>query len=119
LQQWTDSWPYLPRRVYNAGLVFHKEFLATGNFELWWTLAVRGRDPMLVRLHPTGAVPEETLVQVPFYQNWYGRIQARILTVRLFINWENWAIRRNLQDYPGRLQPATRATYGIRWNLWG
>jgi hypothetical protein len=120
LQQWSDPWPYLPKRVYHASLVFHRVFLATGNFELWWSLGARGRDPMLVRASPTEGGPEEaTLVEVPFFQSWYGRIQARILTVRIFVNWENLGVRRSLQDYPGRLLPATRATYGIRWDLWG
>ena len=55
---------------------------------------------------------------VPFYQSWYGRIQARILTVRLFLGWENFTIRRNLQNYPGRVLPLTRSFFGLHWDLW-
>jgi hypothetical protein len=55
---------------------------------------------------------------VPFYQNWYGQIQARILTVRLFLTWENIAVRRNLQNFPGRLLPPQRSFFGLRWDLW-
>lgn len=124
LQQWDEGWSYLPRRTYQGAFVFHDTFLASENFELWWTLGVRGHDPMTVRQvvgelsddegNPLG--PE--LATVPFYQNWYARIQARIVTVRIFIGWENFAIRRDLQSFPGRLLPATRATYGLRWTMW-
>jgi len=65
-----------------------------------------------------GNVVGPELASVPFYQNWYARIQARIVTVRIFIGWENFAIRRDLQSFPGRLLPATRATYGLRWTMW-
>jgi hypothetical protein len=62
--------------------------------------------------------PEITLASVPFYQNWYARMEVRIVTVRIFIGWENFTIRRNLQDFPGRLLPITRAVYGLRWTMW-
>ena len=42
----------------------------------------------------------------------------RIVSVRVFIRWENFTVRRNLQDYPGRLLPPTRTVYGVRWILW-
>jgi hypothetical protein len=56
--------------------------------------------------------------RVPFYQNWYARLQLRIVTVRIFMGWDNFTIRRDLQDFPGRLLPITRAFYGIRWTMW-
>jgi hypothetical protein len=80
---------------------------------------------MMVRLLAEGsALPgnedgaDITLASVPFYQNWYVRMEARIVTVRLFIGWENFTIRRNLQDFPGQRLPITRAVYGIRWTMW-
>ena len=65
-----------------------------------------------------GEQPEIVLDSVPFYQNWYLRMEARIVTLRLFVAWENIARRPNLQDLPGRLLPVTRAVYGIRWTMW-
>jgi hypothetical protein len=62
-----------------------------------------------------GVQPLET---VPFYQNWYGRIQVRIVTVQIFIVWENFIRRRNLQNFPGRVLPITRTSYGLRWTMW-
>lgn len=124
LQQWDEEWSYLPRRTYQGAFVFHDTYLTSENFELWWTLGVRGHDPMTVRQVVGEATDDEgnvvgpELASVPFYQNWYARIQARIVTVRIFIGWENFAIRRDLQSFPGRLLPATRATYGLRWTMW-
>lgn len=114
-QQWDEDGPYLPRRIYRGAFVFHRVYLESGNFELWWRLGVRGHDPSSVFV-PEGG--DGGLEQVPFYQNWYGHITARIVTVRLFFVWENMARRRNLQNFPGRLQPPTRSVFGLRWDLW-
>lgn len=123
-QKWDEDWPTMPKQSYQGAFVYHRTFLETGNFEWWWTLGVRGHDPMTVRTLAEGSAqpgdPDEdlTLASVPFYQNWYARMEARIVTVRIFIGWENFAIRRNLQDVPGQLLPQTRAVYGLRWTMW-
>lgn len=117
-QQWDSAWSYLPKRIYDGALVFHNTFLPTGDLELWTTLGVRGHDPMDVRLMTTTDTGDSVLAGVPFYQSWYFHLQVRVVTVRVFIDWENFTIRRNLQDFPGRVLPMTRATYGVRWNLW-
>jgi hypothetical protein len=54
---------------------------------------------------------------VPFYQNWFVRLQIRIVTVRAFFMWENFTIRQRNQDFPERILPATRSIYGVRWTL--
>jgi hypothetical protein len=125
LQQWDEGWSYLPRRIYAGALVFHRVYLESGNFELHWTTGVRGRDPMTVRqrLAPEsppqeGEEPVLELASVPFYQSWYTRLQMRIVSVRIFIGWENFTVRGNLQDFPDRLLPGTRAVYGLRWTMW-
>lgn len=114
-QQWDVDGPYLPRRIYRGSFEFHRVYLESGNFELWWSVGVRGHDPSSVFVSSGGVDGLET---VPFYQNWYGRITARIIDVRLFLTWDNFAIRRNLQNFPGRLQPPTRSFFGLRWDLW-
>jgi len=121
LTVWDEGARYLPKRAYQAGLVFHNRYLPTGNLEVWGSLGVEGRDPMLV---PVGdpALPEpvsgEVLpVTVPFSQSWYALIQARVLQLRVFVAWENFTVRRNNQDFPGRMLPIFRAHYGIRWHL--
>lgn len=118
LQQWEEDWSYLPRRSYAAALVFHDTFLESGNLEWWWTLGVRGHDPMTVRQVASEGEDGIELASVPFFQDWYAQIQLRILTVKIFVGWENFARRPALQSYPGRLLPITRAVYGIRWTLW-
>jgi hypothetical protein len=117
-QRWDVAGPYLPEEIYQAGFVFHRTYLASENFELWWSLGVRGHDPMLVFVADDGQGGPGGLATVPFFQSWYGRIQARIVTVRLFFSWENLSVRRNLQDFPGRLLPITRSFFGLRWDLW-
>lgn len=123
LQQWDEPLPYLPERIYEAALRYHRTFLESGNFELWTAIGVRGRDPMTVR--QVAAVEEDEegnpvieLGAVPFAQSWHGRIQMRIVSVRIYVAWENFTIRRNLQDFPDRLLPQTRAVYGLRWSMW-
>lgn len=123
-QQWDEDWSYLPRRSYRGALVFHRTYLESGNLEWWWSLGVRGHDPMSVRQVVGEALDEEgnplgpELAGVPFYQNWYASLQLRIVTVHLFLGWENFTIRRNLQTVPDRLLPITRAFYGLRWTFW-
>jgi len=116
-QVWDDDAPYLPKEIYRGAFVFRKTYLESGNFELWWTLGVRGHDPMEVFV-PVDGAGGGGIATVPFYQSWYGRIQARILTVRLFFGWENFTIRRNLQNFPGRVLPVTRSFFGLHWELW-
>jgi len=117
-QRWDRDAPYLPRQIYQAAFRFHRVYLESGNFELWWALGVRGHDPMQVFVAEAGQGGGGGLVTVPFYQDWYGTIQARIVTVRLFFGWDNFAIRRNLQTFPDRRLPISRSFFGLRWDLW-
>jgi hypothetical protein len=118
LQQWDEGWSYLPRRTYGGALSFHRTYLESKNLEWWWTIGVRGHDPMTVRqvvgqeLDEQGEPLGPELASVPFYQDWYLRLQLRIVSLRIF------TVRRNLQSFPDRLLPITRAVYGIRWTLW-
>ncbi|MGD2122396.1 MAG: Plug domain-containing protein [Gemmatimonadota bacterium] len=115
-------WRYLPRQSYQASLSFHDTFKDTGNLEIWFDLGVRGRDPMAVPfpLDMDWGEEEPRMVpsMAPFYQSWYVRLQIRIVTVRAFFMWENFTVRDQNQDYPGRILPATRSLYGVRWTLW-
>ena len=116
---------YFPDHIYRAGFSFHKTFLATGNFELWVDLGVHGRSEMYVPL-PDESVPapadgeedERIPSMVPFYQNWYFRLQMRFLTLNIFATVENVSYRDNNQDVPGVLLPVTRGMYGVRWTFW-
>ena len=62
-------------------------------------------------------LPDAVPATVPFYQSWHGFVQVRVQMFRIFVSWENVTIRRNNQDFPGRVLPITRATYGVRWSL--
>jgi hypothetical protein len=64
------------------------------------------------------AQPQAAANIVPFQQSWYAQLQVRVSSVRLFFLWENLTVRDKNQDYLGRIQPRTRAMYGIRWTMW-
>jgi len=116
-----QPWRYLPRRNYQAALNFHDTFFPTGNLEVWFDLGVAGRDPMVVPFLETVEVGgEETSIPtaVPFYQNWFVRLQIRVVTVRVFFMWENFATRQRNQDFPGRVLIPSRSLYGVRWTMW-
>ncbi len=119
-QEWARPWSYMPARIYRGAAVYHRTFLESENFEMWLTMGVVGRDEMTTRqLVDDGSGEGGTVYgQVPFYQNWYARLQLRIVTVRIFMGWDNFTVRRDLQDFPDRLLPITRAFYGIRWTMW-
>ncbi len=116
-QRWDPVGPFLPEQVYRASFEYHKVHMESGNLELWWSLGVRGHDPMTVFAADTGQ-GMGGLVPVPFYQSWYGRIQVRVLTVRLFFGWENFTLRRNLQTFPDRRLPFARSLFALRWDMW-
>jgi hypothetical protein len=121
---------YVPRQTYQASLNFHDTFKPTGNLEIWFDLGVRGRDPMAL---PFASEDQEVLEllsgleederpfvpsMAPFYQSWFVRLQFRIVTVRVFFMWENFTLRQQNQDFIGRVLPASRSLYGVRWTLW-
>ncbi len=124
IRGWAVRWdsvagdPYLPKLTYDAALSFHDTFLPTENFELLFDVGVEGRDGMEVMVvEDSEADPPDLLTTVPFYQSWYARLQLRIVTVHIFANWDNFTIRDRNRDFPERLLPRTRASYGVRWTL--
>ncbi len=129
-QRWnavdTVPMPYFPDHLYNVSVAFHDTFLPTENFELWVNIGAQGRSGMMVSrarasedLGQEEAVdPMLVLEDVPFYQSWFFRIQARIVSVNFFIGFENLTARARNQDIPGHLLPGTRGVYGVRWTMW-
>lgn len=115
-QFWTDmpAWPYAPERTYQARMRYHNVFLETRNLEVWGDVGVHGRDGMAVPILDA----DEVLGRVPSSQSWFARVQVRVVSVRVFVHWENFTLRDDNQDLPGRVLPQTRAMYGIRWTLW-
>jgi hypothetical protein len=117
-QEWDDGGPYLPPRIYRTSLEYHRVHMDSGNLELWWSFGVRGHDPMSVFVPADEMGGTGGLVTVPFYQDWYARIQVRIVTVRLFLGWDNFTLRRSLQTFPDRNLPYLRSFFGLRWDMW-
>jgi len=116
-QRWDEDAPYLPREIYQGAFEYHGLFKETGNLEVWASVGVRGHDPMNTFVSDDGS-GSGGVVTVPFYQSWYGRVQVRVVTVRLYLGWENFTLRRRNQTYPDRLQPFARTFFGLRWDMW-
>jgi hypothetical protein len=124
LQQWEEEGVYRPERIYRGGLDFANTYYDTGNLEIRMSLLVEGRDSMLVAAaNPDFLAPPDDPdaipgpARVPFYQSWNAHLQIRVVSVRIFVNWENVFGRRALEDVPGRVMPGVRASYGVRWTF--
>lgn len=115
LQQWDSEGFYRPERIYRGGLTFNRVFYPTGNLEFNAGVLVEGRDGMPLPIEDPGAFGSPA--RVPFYQSWNAHLLIRVVTVRLFVRWENLFLRENNQDLPGLLLPTTRVVYGVRWTL--
>lgn len=121
---------YFPEHQYRGSFTFHRQYFPTGNFEVWVDVGARGRAEMKVPLPDPDAPGAVTGVDpasgdsvgvpsvVPFYQDWYFRLQLRVLNLNIFATVDNLTFRRNNQDVPGRLLPITRGFYGVRWTFW-
>ncbi len=120
LQFWDEpegsAWRYLPRASYEGRLAFHDVFLESGNLEVWGDVGVRGRDSMFLPFE--AAAPGDPFASIRSQQSWFVRLQVRVVSVRVFVLWDNVTVRDRNQDFPDRLLPHTRALYGIRWTLW-
>ncbi len=108
------TWRYLPERSWlGAASWRHQGY--DSNLEIWTDVGVRGRDAMWTPLLAEGA---EQFFQAPSALSWFARLQIRVVTVRAFVQWENFTVRDDNLEFPGRPQPRTRAIYGIRWTMW-
>lgn len=116
-QWWDEGGPYLPAQIYRGSFEFHRVYKESENLELWASLGVRGHDPMRAFVVPGEEHPDVVAV-VPFYQNWYFRIQVRVVTVRLWLGMENFTFRRELQMFPERRLPFARSFFALRWDMW-
>jgi len=115
VQAWNEGLPYLPRRSWDGALTYRGVFKESRNLELWAGLGVTGRDSMSIAiLEPDGDPTVPDLVMVPRSEEWYFHIQVRIVTLNIFIRWENITGNENV-DFPDRAQPRYRTLYGVRW----
>ena len=117
-QAWDDGLPYLPRRLLDGALTYHGIFKESRNLEVWGSAGVRHRDAMSIGiLQPGGDPTVPDLVEVPFLEEWYTHIQVRIVTVSLFLRFENIRRKSDNIDFPNRRQPQYRSFYGVNWTL--
>ena len=116
VQAWDEDLAYLPRRIWDAALTYHGIFKESRNLEVWGGLGFTGRDPMPIGiLDPFGDPTVPDLIEVPLSEEWYTHIQVRIVTLSLFIRWENMLGKGDNVDFPNREQPRIRTLYGVRW----
>jgi hypothetical protein len=116
-----DPWRYLPERSWTGEVRWYHEGY-DGRLEVWADVGLRGRDampvPLLLEGEDPGGEGPLLLQEAPFTQSWFARLQFRVVTVRVYVHWENLTFRQENADLPGRVQPQTRAMYGIRWTMW-
>ena len=117
---WDDEtpWPYTPRLQYDARVRFYDQFLPTQNFELLVELGIQEREKMALFGPLDEASGMLTLEETRFHQSWFARLHMRIVSLQLFVHWENLSTRMDNQDILERLLPRTRTYYGVRWGLW-
>ena len=116
VQAWDEGLAYLPKRLWDGALTYHGIFKESRNLELWGGLGLTRRDPMSIGILEVGGDPTvPDLVMVPLSEEWYTHIQVRIVTVNIFIRWENMRGKSDNIDFPNRTQPRIRTLYGIRW----
>jgi hypothetical protein len=108
------AWRYFPDRSWLGALSWRHQGYGS-NLEIWTDVGTRGRDSMLT---PIPAEGTEGFFEAPMSQSWFARLQIRVITVRVFVQWENFTVRDDNLEFPGRPQPRTRALYGIRWTMW-
>ena len=113
-QIWEEESSYLPRRMWKGALTYHGLFKESENLEVWAKAGVIGRDSMLLR---TLELDSNHLTRVAALQRWFAHIQVRVVTLNIFVRWENMLGKIDNYDFPGRKQPRFRTIYGIKWIL--
>ena len=117
-QEADGGWRYLPDRMWTGQVAWYREGY-DGNLEIWADVGLRGRDPMALPVSDgLGGVDGVIPGTAPYQQSWFARLQFRIVTVRLFIHWENINFKEDNADLPERFLPQTRVMYGVRWTMW-
>ena len=118
VQAWDEGLTYLPKSQWDGALSFHRIFKESQNLELWGSLGVTHRDVMSIGILEEGGDPTvPDLAMVPVSEEWYTYIQVRIVTLNLFVRWENMRGKNDNFDFPSRAQPRIRTIYGVSWTM--
>jgi hypothetical protein len=117
VQAWDEDLPYLPRRLWDGALAYHGIFKESRNLELWGGLGVTSRDLMPIGILEPGGATVPDLIVVPRSEEWYIHVQVRIVTLNLFVRWENVRRKNDNIDFPDRQQVQARTMYGVRWTM--
>lgn len=116
-RRWDEESVYLPKQLWEGALTYHGIFKESRNLEVWGRLGVQGHDPLLLPIETATSAPGAIeLTRMNQFKEWFGLIQVRVVTVRIFVRLENFRADTNL-DFPGLEQPRTRTLFGVRWAL--
>lgn len=120
--RWTNPalWAYLPRVEGRGGLYLHTIPLKSGNLEI--TANVEGvyRGAMLVpaATDSTGAATTGGYVVFSPRTVVNAYVQIRVVSVRVFVRYDNITAPLDNLDFPGRELLGQHIVYGVKWDLW-
>lgn len=102
---------YVPDEVRRGAIVYHHVPLPSGNLEIYARLEHWRRGALLVPDGTGGSVTVPRNGQYDFY------LQIRVVTLRAFLRWHNFTLRREQYDLPLHNLPIQRIYYGVKWTF--
>jgi hypothetical protein len=114
---WFDGmpWAYLPEREARGGIQLRFDPLPTGNLEVEGRLSALHRGFTLVPFDP--ADPAAPLTVAPESTRFIGEIFLRIIDVRIFFRYDDFADAEPAL-IPGVPPGGARLMYGVKWHFW-
>lgn len=102
---------YVPDELRRGAIVYHQLPLPSGNLEIYARLEHWRRGAMLA---PDAA---GNVVTVPRNGQYDFYLQIRVVSVRTFLRWHNFTLRREQYDLPLHAFPIQRIYYGVKWSF--
>jgi hypothetical protein len=129
LEGWIEDWPegatgpYLPTRSWRAGLVYDHLPLESDNLHIYAGLFHSRRGATLYPVPHQPVIDEEDpppladLVETPAVQTLDFLLNVRVVSVRIFVRWENIALEDG-DVFPDRRILRQRVITGLRWDFY-
>jgi hypothetical protein len=119
ITDWSQAagWTYLPVGSWRTALELHAVPLESGNLEILARFEGAQRSASRAFLPSRPDTELAPFTSLPAHTVFNGYLQIRIIDVRVFLRWEDFAAQ-DIEDLPGRFHRGPRVFYGVKWNLW-